>query len=148
MQLLCRLSGVGDTVSATNNAAQPTTIASAISRPLFLAGRHDRVYAGSRNDLFYWPLDLDAGRMANAIAARYPEANVNRPLRVVHAANHRFFKGTRYLLDAIERLRGEGVEIELVLVEKKSNDDALELYRTADVVFDQCVSGFSWLFHA
>lgn len=100
---------------------------------------------GSRNDLFYWPLDLDADG-GERYRPRYPEANVHRPLRVVHAANHRFFKGTRYLLDAIERLRGEGVEIELVLVEKKSNDDALELYRTADVVFDQCVSGFHGYF--
>ncbi|MBL8830133.1 MAG: glycosyltransferase [Planctomycetaceae bacterium] len=100
---------------------------------------------GSRNDLFYWPLDLDADG-GERYRPHYPTPTANRPLRVVHAANHRFFKGTRYLLDAIERLRGEGIEIELVLVEKKSNDEALELYRTADVVFDQCVSGFHGYF--
>lgn len=100
---------------------------------------------GSRNDLFYWPLDLDADE-GRRYRPAYPNSETTQPLRVVHAANHRHFKGTRYLLDAIERLRGEGLAIELTLVEGKTNAEALELYRTADVVFDQCIAGFHGYF--
>ena len=100
---------------------------------------------GSRNNLFYWPIDLQRDGGAR-YRPQFPDGDASRPLRIVHAPNHRHFKGTRYLLDAVERLKQEGVAIELVLVEKKPNAEALEIYRTADVVFDQCVAGYHGYF--
>ena len=95
----------------------------------------------SANDLFFWPVDLDAddGRQYAPI---YPDAESTAPLRVVHAPNHRALKGTDHLVAAVERLRDDGVEIDLVLVERTPNREALDVYRTADVVFDQCMIGF------
>ncbi|HEV3262031.1 MAG TPA: hypothetical protein VG013_34590 [Gemmataceae bacterium] len=100
---------------------------------------------GSRNDLFYWPLDLlaDQGRR---YLPRYPPAGATAPVRVVHAPNHRRFKGTRYLLAAVDRLRRQGLPVELRLVEGVPNREALEVYRTADVIFDQCLIGFHGYF--
>jgi glycosyltransferase involved in cell wall biosynthesis len=100
---------------------------------------------GSRNDLFFWPVDLeaDAGRK---YAPCYPAAAGDGPLLIVHAPNHRHFKGTEYLLAAVERLRAEGRRIKLVLVENVPNDEALKVYRTADLVFDQCLIGFHGYF--
>jgi glycosyltransferase involved in cell wall biosynthesis len=100
---------------------------------------------GSRNDLFYWPIDLDreGGRRYEPF---YPGGAGAGPLRIVHAPNHRRFKGTRYLEAAVERLKAQGRAIELVLVEKVSNREALEIYRSADVVFDQCLIGFHGYF--
>lgn len=100
---------------------------------------------GSRNDLFFWPIDLKLheGRRYQPL---YPASDGGHPVRVVHAPNHREFKGSKYLEGAIAALRQEGVEIELILVERRSNEEALEIYRSADVIFDQCLIGFHGYF--
>ena len=119
-----------------------------------IAARADAVFSmgdmieytpGSRNDLFYWPVDLDADE-GRKYAPCYPAVESGGPLVVVHASNHRHYKGTRHLAAAVQRLRDEGLAIELVLVEGQANDRALEIYRTADVVFDQCLIGFHGFF--
>ncbi|MCZ6710308.1 MAG: glycosyltransferase [Gammaproteobacteria bacterium] len=100
---------------------------------------------GSINDVYFWPVDLeaDAGRR---YAPCYPSEKDDRPVRVVHAPNHRYFKGTQVIIDAVEQLRAEGAPIELVLVEGLPNEQALGIYRTADIVFDQCLIGFHGYF--
>lgn len=100
---------------------------------------------GSRNDLFFWPIDL-AAQGGKRYQPVYPSGDRNRPLRVVHAPNHREFKGSRYLEQAVASLRQENVEIELILVERRSNEEALEIYKSADVIFDQCLIGFHGYF--
>jgi len=99
---------------------------------------------GSRNDLFFWPVDLTR---ENGVTYRteFPRRH-DRPLRVVHAPNHPEFKGSGYLRTAVEELQTEGSPIELVLVQGKSNREALDLYRFADVIFDQCMIGFHGYF--
>jgi glycosyltransferase involved in cell wall biosynthesis len=95
---------------------------------------------GSINDTYYWPLDLSAnnGRTYRPI---YPKADYSKPLRVVHSTNHRIFKGTKYLVQGIDELQAEGLNVELVLVEKVPNAQALEIYRSADIIFDNCIMG-------
>lgn len=100
---------------------------------------------GSRNDLFFWPIDLlkAGGQRYRPV---YPSRDGVGRLRVVHAPNHRAFKGTRFLEEAISELQSEGVPIDLIMVEKMANDEALAIYRTADVIFDQCMIGFHGYF--
>ena len=100
---------------------------------------------GSHNGLFYWPIDLTA-EAGLRYCPEFPDPDPARPLRVVHAANHRMFKGTRYLEEAVAALRAEGEQIELILVENVPNVRALEIYRSADVIFDQCLIGFHGYF--
>lgn len=100
---------------------------------------------GSNNQLFFWPIDLEADQGRRYLPS-YPDEASHAPLRVVHAPNHREFKGSRYLEAAIAALREEGAEIELLLVERMSNDEALRIYRSADVIFDQCLIGFHGYF--
>lgn len=100
---------------------------------------------GSRSDLFFWPIDLSLEE-GNRYLARFPDTNEQRPLRVVHAPNHREFKGTRYLEEAVQSLCADGLAIELVLVEGVPNQQALAIYRSADVIFDQCLIGFHGYF--
>jgi hypothetical protein len=95
---------------------------------------------GSVDDVFYWPLDLDA-EGGERYRPAYPEPAPGQPLRIVHASNHRMFKGTRFLIEAVEQLQAEREPVELVLVERVPNTRALELYRSADVIFDQCIMG-------
>ena len=100
---------------------------------------------GSRNDLFYWPIDLEADE-GRRYSPCFPDASSTDPVRIVHAPNHRGFKGTHYLIEAVGRLQGEGLGLELRLVERVPNRQALEIYRTADIVFDQCLVGFHGYF--
>jgi hypothetical protein len=90
---------------------------------------------GSRN-MHYWPLDL------TRFMAEPPVYRRGEILRVAHAPNHGYFKGTRFLADAIERLRQEGQPIELVSVQGVSNKKVLELFRTSHLIADQFIAGF------
>ena len=79
----------------------------AAATAVFAMGDMIEYTPGSRNDLFFWPVDLDADG-GRKYAPHYPPAEGDGPLRIVHAPNHRHFKGTSYLLDAVERLRRQG----------------------------------------
>jgi hypothetical protein len=112
---------------------------------LFSMGDMIEYTPGSRNDVFFWAIDIDAGG-GKRYRPAYPDYDGSRPLRVVHAPNHRAFKGTRFLEQAVAELRGRDVPIELVMVERMSNEQALDIYRSADVIFDQCMIGFHGYF--
>lgn len=90
---------------------------------------------GSRN-LHYWPIDTDKIEYVGV------KRDHGRSLRVAHAPNHPEFKGTDYLVSAIERLTREGHAIELVRVTGVSNQRVLELFQQADVIADQFICGF------
>lgn len=69
-----------------------------------------------------------------AVRARVPGRE--RP-RVVHAPSLRAVKGTDAILGALERLRGEGVDFELRLLEQMPNHQVMRELSGADVVLDQ-----------
>jgi glycosyltransferase involved in cell wall biosynthesis len=62
---------------------------------------------------------------------------------VVHAPNHRHVKGTDSLIRAIEELNSEGLEVNLNLVEGKTNDEVKEAVLAADVIADQFFAGYA-----
>jgi glycosyltransferase involved in cell wall biosynthesis len=115
------------------------------SNAIFSMGDMIEYTPGSHNDLFFWPVDLN-GENAHKYEPAYPEEDGEKPLRIVHASNHRTFKGTHFLIEAVENLKAEGVSIELILVEKVPNEKALDIYRSADIIFDQCLIGFHGYF--
>ena len=61
--------------------------------------------------------------------------------RIVHAPSVGRIKGTPLILDALKKLESS-YDFELILVEKKSHDEALELYRSADIAIDQVLAGW------
>lgn len=61
---------------------------------------------------------------------------------VLHAPSHRGAKGTRYVLNAVERLRSEGHAFRFTLVEGLPHEEALRLYAEADLVVDQLLYGW------
>ena len=90
---------------------------------------------GSRNDMFYWAVDLK----------KWPYVGVSltsRPVRIVHAPNHPQFKGSRFLFECIRELQAEGYPIELDVVTGMSNIEAMEVYKRADIVADQFLIGW------
>ena len=64
-----------------------------------------------------------------------------RPV-VLHAPSDREVKGTAYVVDAVRRLAGEGVDVELVLIEGLPQAQARTLYDRADLVVDQLFAGW------
>jgi len=63
-------------------------------------------------------------------------------LKVLHAPNHRAIKGTSAIEKAIEKLKSEGLEIELMLIEKKPNTEVLKAIEECDLVVEQLVIGW------
>jgi len=91
--------------------------------------------------LAHFSIDTEAWASEPALAAAE-----DRPLRIVHAPNHRTIKGTRFFVEAVEQLRAEGRAVELVLLERVPNDRIRETIRAADVVADQLVVGWYAMF--
>lgn len=63
----------------------------------------------------------------------------DRPVKVVHTPNHRGFKGTEFLIDAVESLRCEGLQVELILLEKVSNEQVRKAMSEADILAEQFI---------
>lgn len=70
----------------------------------------------------------------------FPEIQ-NQNVKIVHAPSKRAIKGTSYLLKAFENLSKKYKNIELVLVEGKNHEEALEIYSEADIIVDQLFIG-------
>lgn len=90
----------------------------------------------SNNQFFFWC--IDTSKISYEGARNENRGNV----KIVHAPNHRHFKGTDYLIKTVNDLKKEGLDIELVLVERMSNDQALEIYRDADIIAEQFLIGW------
>lgn len=93
-------------------------------------------YVPHCTNLHFWPLDL------RRFAYVGVDPNHARPLRVAHAPNHSFFKGSGYLETAVSRLQAEKFAIELVRIQGVSNDQVLSLFSGADIVAEQFIGGF------
>lgn len=65
-----------------------------------------------------------------------------RPLRIGHAPSHRVVKGTDLLLDALQELALLDYSFELILIEGVPNAEAIESYKTVDILFDQLFAGW------
>ncbi len=62
-------------------------------------------------------------------------------VNVVHAANHRAFKGTEFVVEAVERLKREGLKVELILLEGKQNSEVQRvLEHEADILVEQLIA--------
>lgn len=66
--------------------------------------------------------------------------------KVLHAPNHKAIKGTQLLVDAIDRLKAEGLDIELVLLQRVPNDRIRQVMAEVDLVADQFVIGWYAMF--
>jgi len=64
-------------------------------------------------------------------------------VRVVHSPNHRGYKGTEYLIAAVQELESEGHKVELRLLEGVPNGEVKEiLCRETDILVEQLLSGY------
>ena len=68
--------------------------------------------------------------------------NDQTPIKIGHAPTNREVKGTKFIINAINKLKKEGYEFEFFLIESTSNRKAKEIYKTIDVMIDQLFAGW------
>jgi|TARA_B110000908_G_C10260347_1_gene458752 hypothetical protein len=71
----------------------------------------------------------------------------NGTVYIAHAPNHRGFKGSEFVIEAVRRLSEEGLSVELILLEKVQNEVVRQQLReNADILVEQIIAtghGFS-----
>ncbi|EKT4532551.1 glycosyltransferase [Pseudomonas putida] len=68
-------------------------------------------------------------------------SNARRPL-IVHAPSRRGVKGTEHVINAVEALKGEGLDFDFTLVENLSQTEARAIFEKCDVIVDQLRIGW------
>lgn len=64
----------------------------------------------------------------------------NGVVNIIHTPNHRGFKGTEFIVHAVDELKQEGLNINLILVEGKKNSEVRRLMaEEADILVEQLI---------
>jgi glycosyltransferase involved in cell wall biosynthesis len=69
-----------------------------------------------------------------------------RSFRILHAPNHPKIKGTDALMKAVDILKSEGLDIELIILRGVPNSEIQAVMSTVDIVADQFVMGWYAMF--
>lgn len=64
---------------------------------------------------------------------------VNGLVKIIHTPNHRGFKGTEFLIQAVENLKNKGLKVQLILLEKVPNDKVREIMQEVDILAEQFI---------
>lgn len=72
--------------------------------------------------------------------------NQGKKIKIIHSPTNRAAKGTRYIIEAVEKLRVKYPEVELTLVEGVPHDQVRKIYEDADLAIDQLLCGWYGVF--
>jgi hypothetical protein len=62
-------------------------------------------------------------------------------VRIAHAPNHRGFKGSEFIIEAVAQLRAEGLDVELVLLERVQNAEVRRMLSgEVDILVEQIIA--------
>jgi hypothetical protein len=64
----------------------------------------------------------------------------NGPVKIINTPNHRGFKGTSYIIKAVEELAAEGLKIDFILVEGRANTEVRKLMQETDILIEQIIA--------
>ena len=68
------------------------------------------------------------------------KSNDNEIITIVHAPNHRGFKGTKFIEKAVNNLKNKGYKINFILVEGMEHEDLIKILKEkADILIDQLI---------
>jgi hypothetical protein len=93
------------------------------------------------------PLAIEAARWSRASDAhplpdRESRDGVRGPVVIAHAPTNRLIKGTRYVEEAVQALREEGLQVELRLIERQPWETMPEFLAGCDILVDQLMMGW------
>jgi len=66
----------------------------------------------------------------------------NNETTIVHAPTDRSVKRTKYIVDAIDKLKREGLKFNFILVENMTREKAKKIYMKSDILVDQLLAGW------
>lgn len=89
-----------------------------------------------QTNIYYVPLRINI----NDFQPSYPDVKEREKVIIVHAPSNTQIKGTKYVIKAIEKLKKE-YSIDFILVQNKTQEEAREIYRKADIIVDQLIIG-------
>ena len=59
---------------------------------------------------------------------------------IVHAPNHRGFKGTEFIIEAVTKIKESGLKVRLILLENIQNEEVRRIFKEeADILIDQII---------
>lgn len=70
----------------------------------------------------------------------YPSPQKKKP-KIMHAPSVKAIKGTKFVNEAIEKLRKSGMEFEYIEVFGVSHKEAMQMYSEADIIVDELLMG-------
>ncbi|MFB3764138.1 MAG: glycosyltransferase [Methanotrichaceae archaeon] len=95
-----------------------------------LVGDYSLLPYSPRSKVLKQAMDLDNIEFVGSV-------NGEEPIKIVHAPRERNIKGTEYVLNAVDRLKEDGYNIDFILLEKMDHDGVLDICKTVDIVVDQ-----------
>ncbi len=96
----------------------------------FIFNKREQAQICSR-PFYHYPMIVDVEGIKENRSQRK-----NNPV-VLHAPSNKSFKGSKYILEAIEKLKSEEIEFTPKLLHGVKNEKAIEEYRKADIIIDQ-----------
>ncbi|MCQ4923216.1 glycosyltransferase [Tissierella carlieri] len=85
-------------------------------------------------NIHYTRVAMDLGKY------KYIEETNNEKLLIVHAPTAPEFKGTKYILEAIEDLNSK-YDFDFKLIQGMKHHEAMKIYEKADIIIDQILTG-------
>jgi hypothetical protein len=94
----------------------------------------------------HFSIDIERFENLRTLEPQRRKFTSEKPLRILHAPNHKTIKGTSYIQRAIEELVSDGYSVELIFLQKRPNQEIIEEISKADIVADQLVIGWYAMF--
>jgi len=98
-----------------------------------LIGGGDLIYLGGKTIMLPLPTDLKLWK--------FTSLKPKKIVTVAHATNHRSHKGSRYILEIIDKLKDK-LPIKLMMIEKKTISECQKLYLEADIFIPDVITGW------
>lgn len=73
-----------------------------------------------------------------------PDYTIDSKIRLCHATTNRYYKGSEIIIRECERLVKQNKNIEFILIENKSHEDAMRIKKMCDINIDQIDNRGGW----
>ena len=101
----------------------------------------DYMYHWDMLTLAHFSIDVNDKKFISNI-----KENQDKTFKIFHAPNHKNIKGTQYLVDAVDDLKAQGYDMELILKTKIANNEVIATIHDCDIVADQFIVGWYAMF--
>ena len=64
-------------------------------------------------------------------------------VKIVHCPNHKYVKGTDFIINACNELKNEGLNIELIILENITNNKLREIVKQCDILAAEVIYGYA-----